>query len=349
MPRTVYLIRHAMPDIPIGERWCIGGRTDLPLGDLGRLQAALLPFQPELQSLSAVFCSALIRARETALPLCPDPRVIPGLEEQDMGEWDGLPFTEIMARFPALYAAREQNADLLPEGAESGEALRERMNAALHRCLSESEGDIAVVSHKSAIAALTGQRSKLGYASVTPLGFDGDDFTVKAVGIPPHPALTDTVCFSLLRAAGADEKLMAHCLAVAEQAVRLCDAVHQKGLSLDRELIGRAALLHDLAKGRPRHPALGAVWLTELGYPDEAALVRQHNEPEAPGLNEAAIVFLADKTVRGDTLVTLEDRFAATRERCRTPEAREAHCRRLNKALALKEELNTLCAAELIR
>lgn len=349
MPRTVYLIRHAMPDIPIGERWCIGGRTDLPLGDLGRLQAALLSFQPELKSLSAVFCSKLIRARETALPLSPAPRAMSGLEEQDMGEWDGLPFSEIKARFPALYAAREQNADLLPEGAESGEALRGRMKDAVYRCLNESVGDIAVVSHKSAIAALTGQRSRLGYASVTPLVFDGDSFSVEAVGIPPHPALTDAVCFSLLRAAGADEKLMAHCLAVAEQAVRLCDAVHQKGLSLDRELIGRAALLHDLAKGRPRHPALGAVWLTELGYPDEAALVRQHNEPEAPGLNEAAIVFLADKTVRGDTLVTLEDRFAATRERCRTPEAREAHCRRLNKALALKKELNTLCAAELIR
>ena len=98
MPRTVYLIRHAMPDIPIGERWCIGGRTDLPLGDLGRLQAALLPFQPELKNLSAVFCSTLRRARETALPLCPEPREMPGLEEQDMGVWDGLPFTEIRAR-----------------------------------------------------------------------------------------------------------------------------------------------------------------------------------------------------------------------------------------------------------
>ena len=348
MPRTVYLIRHAMPDIPIGERWCIGGRTDLPLGDLGRLQAALLPFQPELKNLSAVFCSTLRRARETALPLCPEPREMPGLEEQDMGVWDGLPFTEIRARFPSLYAAREQDPSLLPEGAESGEALRARMEQAVRRCLHESEGNIAAVSHKSAIAALTGQRSRLGYVSVTPLVFDGDGFAAEAVGISPHPALTDAVCLALLRAAGADEKLMAHCRAVAEQAVRLCDAVNQKGLSLDRELIWRAALLHDLAKGRPHHPALGALWLAELGYADEAALVRQHNEPEAPGLTEAAIVFLADKTVRGSGTVPIEDRFAATRERCRTEDARAAHSRRLNTALALKKELNTLCRAELI-
>ena len=65
MSRKVWLIRHAMPDIPMGERWCVGGRSDFPLGRLGRLQAALLPFVPELQGLDAVFCSSLIRARET--------------------------------------------------------------------------------------------------------------------------------------------------------------------------------------------------------------------------------------------------------------------------------------------
>ena len=95
MSRKVYLIRHAMPDIPIGERWCVGGRTDLPLGRLGRLQAALLPFVPELRDLGAVFCSGMIRARQTALPLCPVPREMPGLQEQDMGVWDGLSFREI--------------------------------------------------------------------------------------------------------------------------------------------------------------------------------------------------------------------------------------------------------------
>ena len=93
--QKVYLIRHGHPDIPLGERWCVGGRSDFPLGALGRLQAALLPFVPELQGLDAVFCSSLIRARETALPLCRSPREMPGIQEQDMGVWDGLSFREI--------------------------------------------------------------------------------------------------------------------------------------------------------------------------------------------------------------------------------------------------------------
>ena len=66
MTRTIWLIRHAMPDIPLGERWCVGGRLDLPLGALGRLQAALLPFAPELSNVETVFCSPLRRAVETA-------------------------------------------------------------------------------------------------------------------------------------------------------------------------------------------------------------------------------------------------------------------------------------------
>ena len=118
MTRTIWLIRHAMPDIPLGERWCVGGRSDFPLGTPGRLQAALLPFAPELRGVQAVFCSPLTRAKETAAALRPDPVVVPGLEEQDMGEWDGLSFAEIKKRVPALYAAREQDPSLLPEGAE---------------------------------------------------------------------------------------------------------------------------------------------------------------------------------------------------------------------------------------
>ncbi|MBR2799448.1 MAG: histidine phosphatase family protein, partial [Oscillospiraceae bacterium] len=98
--RRVYLVRHGHPDIPLGERWCLG-RTDLPLAAIGRMQAALLPFDPELTG-KPVFSSYLMRAIETAQPLCPEPRIMPGLEEQDLGEWDGLPFSEIMVRWPEL-------------------------------------------------------------------------------------------------------------------------------------------------------------------------------------------------------------------------------------------------------
>ena len=108
--RSVYLVRHALPNIPIGARWCVG-HTDLPLGAVGRMQAALLPFVPVLRD-KPVFCSYLSRALDTARPLCAEPMIRDGLEEQDMGVWDGLSFDEIMVRYPELYAAREKDPTL---------------------------------------------------------------------------------------------------------------------------------------------------------------------------------------------------------------------------------------------
>ena len=348
MTRTIWLIRHAMPDIPLGERWCVGGRSDFPLGTPGRLQAALLPFAPELRDAEAVFCSPLLRAIETARPLCAEPRIMPGLEEQDMGTWDGLSFAEIKERFPALYAARERDPSLLPAGAESGEAVRARMEAALRRCLDASTGNIAVVSHKGAIASLVGGREGLDYCSLTALRFeDGRLVSVKKHGAP-HPRLKDEVCAALLSAAGADKKRKAHCRAVALLADELCAALREKGVALDAETVHAAALLHDIARGENDHAALGCVWLRALGYPEIAEIVRQHHDPDGTQINEAAVVYIADKAVFGNMRVPLDKRFTASLEKCTTSEAQEAHARRYETAKAIRNEINRLCGEERI-
>lgn len=337
-----------MPDIPLGERWCVGGLTDLPLSRIGRLQSALLPFVPELSGVESVFCSPLSRARQTALPLCGAPRVMPGLEEQVMGVWDGLSFAEIKVKFPALYEAREADPSLVPEGAETLDTVRARMTEALRRCLAESEGDIAVVSHRTAISTLTGRRELLTHTALSALYWDGEAFSTGAVGIRPHPALTDAVCKALLCAADADEKLQAHCRAVAAYADELCAALQAKGVALDAEAVHAAALLHDLARSEKDHAAVGALWLRELGYEKEAEIVRQHHDPDGTAIDDSAVVFIADKAVRGNTRGSIEERFAASYEKCATPEAREAHARRYAAAKAIRNEINRLCEGELI-
>lgn len=348
MSRRVILIRHAMPDIPLGERWCVGGRSDFPLGRLGRIQAARLPFTDELCGVQAVFASRLVRAIETARPLGREIRIMPGLEEQDMGVWDGLSFREIMARYPALYAAREDNPSLLPDGAESGEALRARMQEAVLRCVRESEGDIAIVSHKGSIAALAGHRSALGYTSLSFFEEEGGSLRLREAGRAPRPELTDELCLAMLSAAGANAALAAHCRAVAALADELCLDLQSRGVALDAASVHAAALLHDLAKGEKDHAAVGGAWLRELGYVSEAEIVRQHTDPDSAELNEAALVFLADKAVRGSERVSLDERFAASLEKCKTAEARAAHARREKTARKLKEEINRLCGAERI-
>ena len=337
-----------MPDIPLGERWCVGGRADFPLGQIGRLQASLLPFAPELSGIETVFCSPLTRAKDTAAALCPSPVVVPGLEEQDMGEWDGLSFAEIKERFPALYAAREKDLSLLPAGAESESAVRMRMEAALRRCLELGAGDAAAVSHKGAIAAVAGGRDNLDYTSITALRFeDGKLLSVEKRGAP-HPSPTDAVCEALLAAAGCDEKLRAHCRAVADYADELCAALGDKGVSLNAQVVHAAALLHDVARKEENHPALGALWLRELGYPELAGIVRQHHDPDGTDINETSVLYIADKAVRGSARGSIEERFAASYEKCATPQARAAHARRYGTAKAIRNEINRLCGAELI-
>ncbi len=346
MSRRIFLIRHAMPDIPLGERWCVGGRSDYPLGRLGRVQAARLPFVKELEGVRTVFASPLVRAIETARPLCEAPRIMSGLEEQDMGVWDGLSFRQIMARYPALYAARESDPSLLPEGAESGEAVAGRMREAILRCLRESEGDIALVSHKGAIAAITGQRSRLGYTSLSLLEEENGELRVRDTGLTPQTEITDALCLAMLRASGADGALIAHSRAVAALADELCAMLKEKGLALDSEAVRAAALLHDIAKGERDHTAVGGLWLKELGLPQLAEIVRQHTEPDSDALNEAGLVFLTDKLVRGETRVDLEERFGASLARCKTPEARAAHARRFALARSVKEKIDRLERAE---
>ena len=333
--RQIYLVRHAMPDIPIGARWCVG-RTDLPLGTVGRMQAALLPYVPELLN-KPVFCSHLIRAIDTARPLCAEPMIREGLEEQDMGIWDGLSFTEIEARFPELYAAREQDPRLMPESAETMDSVGLRMHAAILRCLKETEDDIVRVSHTSAIDSITGSRPKLLHTSISLVEWDGTELTPFEIGKIPHPPLTEEVCLSVLQAAGTPAPVIAHCRAVAEEAMRLADRVSPDRAVLDRELLFAAAMLHDVARTEPNHAEIGAAWIRALGYPDVADAIALHHDCAGAVLDEASVLFLADKYIRDTQRVTLEERFSASAAKCETEEARAAHTRRYQAAMNIEK------------
>ena len=106
--------------------------------------------------------------------------------------------------------------------------------------------------------------------------------------------------------------VQAHCRAVAAIARRLAEALNAAGVSIDAELTEAAALLHDIARTQPDHARAGARLLETHGFPRLAPLVADHMDLEVDGealLDEAQIVFLADKLAAGDRLVDLEERF----------------------------------------
>ena len=105
-----------------------------------------------------------------------------------------------------------------------------------------------------------------------------------------------------------------HCRQVAQVARALAGAVHQTCCDIDTELVYAAALVHDLAKNQTDHASRGADLLNAMGFPAMAAIVARHMNmsvsPHTP-VNEAQLVYLADKLVAGETVVGLDRRFDA--------------------------------------
>ena len=356
--REIYLIRHGMPDFPGEARMCLG-RTDLPLGLRGRLQAALLGAEFEGRGVDECFCSRLSRSRQTAeLMGCVSAVVIPGPEEMDAGDWDGLSFDEIRRRWPEYYERRGRDRSLPPPGGEGFEDANRRFTAAVKRALALSRGDIIIVSHSSVIQTLLctiegrpfdcARDFVLPYGSVTRLEYDGD-FRLCEYGVLPVPELTPELAARLLEAAELPEELHAHSRLTAETAMEIVCALAAAGACLDENLVYAAALLHDVSKGTPDHALAGAGLMSQLGYPALAPLMAQHHDLEdGSKLDEAMVVNVADKLCRGGRRVRVSERFRASLDKCRDEEARRAHERRYQSALAAAKMINDFCGKDVV-
>lgn len=128
---------------------------------------------------------------------------------------------------------------------------------------------------------------------------------------------------------GTPREVVAHGVMVARCATELAQQVNG---TVEKELLQAACELHDLVRGMPDHARAGADILIREGYPAVGELIALHHDlPETAG-TEACLLYLADKLIRGEQRVSLEQRFRNSREKCRTPEALEAWQRRYDRA-----------------
>ena len=83
---------------------------------------------------------------------------------------------------------------------------------------------------------------------------------------------------------------------------------------MDIERVVSAARVHDLARGCSHHAAEGARILREMGFSRIADIVEVHMDhtanKETP-ITEAEVVFLADKCIHEDRIISMEERFQA--------------------------------------
>ncbi len=120
-----------------------------------------------------------------------------------------------------------------------------------------------------------------------------------------HP--TRSECLDLMTAYQMLPHIQAHCWRVRDVALFLGEQLLAAGVALQLPLLEAGALLHDLAKTASlknggEHARLGAEWLTRLGYPAVAEIVREHvwlsrNPTEPWPLREVELVNYADKRV----------------------------------------------------
>jgi molybdenum cofactor cytidylyltransferase len=157
-------------------------------------------------------------------------------------------------------------------------------------------------------------------------------------------------CAGILAQRGVPAPVIAHSRAVANVAATLASALNERGQHLCLPLTVAAAYLHDVARSEPDHAEAGAVLLESLGYPRVAAIVRTHmrlstdaNAGTAADIGEAEAVYLADKLVLGDRVVSLEERFGPRlRELAEDPEALSAARSRLAAASAMLRRVEAL-------
>ena len=195
MNRMIYLIRHGEPDFGPAGPVCLG-RMDLPLSEKGKEQAKVLAKYFSSIDVTTVYHSPLTRCRQTAELLSLGPRAViavNGLEEVDMGKWDGLAFEEIKLRYPDLYEHRGIDPDkIAPTDGESLEAAGNRFSISFYELIRASDGDIAVIAHAGvnkmllgALLNLDGRQSvKLPqpYCCLNRLEWDGSRLNVISVG-----------------------------------------------------------------------------------------------------------------------------------------------------------------------
>lgn len=155
----LYLVRHGETDWNTAKR--VQGKTDIPLNENGIRQAEQLAARLEEDNLkfNRIYTSRFQRAKRTAeivaekMGACVV--VIDGLEEINLGKWEGLTWEQAKEQYPREFGVWFQSRrETRPPEGESYQDVLDRLIPALKRVLEEEPGDALVVTHSGNIMGL---------------------------------------------------------------------------------------------------------------------------------------------------------------------------------------------------
>ena len=163
--RQIVLARHGETDWN-ARRW-VQGSTDTSLNESGVRQAERLSEKLLARGgrIERVFTSEMRRARETAeigagrlnFPLI----ARAGLQELNLGDWEGRTWRQIERGWPERFAewSRDKRSVRPPHG-ETYQELLERFVGAVRRIVSETRGDALIVTHSACMLAFQAELNR---------------------------------------------------------------------------------------------------------------------------------------------------------------------------------------------
>lgn len=133
---------------------------------------------------------------------------------------------------------------------------------------------------------------------------------------------TKEECLKILKQKNVPDNIIAHLKAVCDFSLKICDLLEKKSINVNRDLVAAGSLLHDIKKiNSDDHVAEGYEFVKSLGYPEVALLIKKHglyhleDDEFTPKSWEEKIVFYADKRIKNDKVVSIDERFKYIKER----------------------------------
>ncbi|MDB6111519.1 MAG: alpha-ribazole phosphatase [Pedosphaera sp.] len=153
---SLFLLRHA--EVEARYQRIFGGRIDMDLSPRGHEQAAVLASYLQSKRFDAIYASPMKRVQQTLAPLVNgggaySPAIMPGLREVDFGDWTGLGWEQVHAKFnvSAFKWLQQLEQSAIPN-AESGETFRARVEPCLQEILRAHPGQsVAIACHGGTI------------------------------------------------------------------------------------------------------------------------------------------------------------------------------------------------------
>jgi len=156
----ILLVRHGETSWNLEGRF--QGRSDVPLNEKGKDQATALALALKGESLTAIYSSPLMRAKETAHLIKAFHPSVPlyeeeGLVEMDLGEFEGIEGPRWAAQYAEFRTAWKQNpASVRMPGGESLHEVQARAMSALERITGSypPESTLVLCSHNFVILTI---------------------------------------------------------------------------------------------------------------------------------------------------------------------------------------------------